>query len=709
MEAVLVPDGAGVVCAKPSKGGDYLDGAVAPQSKEKRYLHPHMIDSETVCAQERSAPGADKRVLDRGFIKDLVRESIEKKEKKIDPIGIRILGGIYCDGLDLVGLDIPYSLVLDRSIFRGRVDIRNFRTKGDLSVDNAIVYTSLLINRVEISGSIWAQYAFIRKIEIADATIKGAIRLDHTVILDRLIVQNVSVTGDLEIATSFFSHLEIFRNNIGGALDLSQSQARCSYDIRKNEIGDMVAVQLGFGEAQSSETTNASETNYYFKRVSDNENFGRAPSNSSKNRNDGYRDPYDRYTETNSRTGEMIRAAKECAFLRSIKPGTFVFVGNRVKSSLCVRSFNWLSDKDDRTLKSNIYLNENVIVGATWLDVTQTEKIENEKSEAGYEESIIPIFTILNVGTGTLVLNFDLATQDQDLSLTVNGLQFERIYTSNARCESALALRSGKPKQPGARDLQKELAFPPKLELPKTEQIIAWINKNEFANTQQPFAEFVKVFEKAGDSEGAKELKIRAANAALESSLCGLAPSSWLARVGLCAVHAAGSTREEGPASKPSMFDEGIRWVEKTVVAVFKLMLWGLAEHGYRPERIGWFVLGTVLLLWVLSPFAFGVVGYSVEGNPEKIEPISLVFLFDRLLPAYKIREQNYKIKRFYVVPEKSSDRETIRVRRFFKQWRVAEATDQENARVERRLDFLRFLGLVFTIFIIAAIGNLVR
>jgi hypothetical protein len=61
------------------------------------------------------------------------------------------------------------------------------------------------------------------------------------------------------------------------------------------------------------------------------------------------------------------------------------------------------------------------------------------------------------------------------------------------------------------------------------------------------------------------------------------------------------------------------------------------------------------------------------------------------------------------VVPEKSSDRETIRVRRFFKQWRVAEATDQENARVERRLDFLRFLGLVFTIFIIAAIGNLVR
>ena len=61
------------------------------------------------------------------------------------------------------------------------------------------------------------------------------------------------------------------------------------------------------------------------------------------------------------------------------------------------------------------------------------------------------------------------------------------------------------------------------------------------------------------------------------------------------------------------------------------------------------------------------------------------------------------------MVPEKSSDRETIRVRRFFKQWRVAEATDQEKARVERRLDFLRFLGLVFTIFIIAAIGNLVR
>jgi hypothetical protein len=105
MEAVLVPDGIGVVCARPAKGGAYLDtAAVQLPSTEKEYPHPHMIDVEATCAEEHRKPGTDKRVLSGGIIKELVRNSLSV----IDSIGIRIIGGIFCDGLDLgnVPLDV---------------------------------------------------------------------------------------------------------------------------------------------------------------------------------------------------------------------------------------------------------------------------------------------------------------------------------------------------------------------------------------------------------------------------------------------------------------------------------------------------------------------------------------------------------------------------------------------------------------------------
>ncbi|MFY9624455.1 MAG: hypothetical protein WAJ91_08735, partial [Rhodoplanes sp.] len=52
--------------------------------------------------------------------------------------GIRILGALFCEKLNLVGLDLPFSLILDRSVFKEGIEIRNFRTKGDFSVDGSL-------------------------------------------------------------------------------------------------------------------------------------------------------------------------------------------------------------------------------------------------------------------------------------------------------------------------------------------------------------------------------------------------------------------------------------------------------------------------------------------------------------------------------------------------------------------------------------------
>jgi hypothetical protein len=128
MEAVLIPEAPGVVCATPKKGRYFLDGNEAAAEKRILYTHPHKIDPIKTCAEHK-----DPRILEGNIIKVMVRQA----EKDIDPTGIRIIGAIFCSYLDLNGLDLPYSLVLDRSIVAGKgslIDIRNFRTRSDLSL-----------------------------------------------------------------------------------------------------------------------------------------------------------------------------------------------------------------------------------------------------------------------------------------------------------------------------------------------------------------------------------------------------------------------------------------------------------------------------------------------------------------------------------------------------------------------------------------------
>jgi hypothetical protein len=711
MEAVLVPEWPSVVCATPMKGGEFLDGHEASTENKNQYAHPHKVDVRKVCEEHH-----DQRILGKDIIKKLVRQLAQD----IDPIGMRIIGGIFCFGLDLSGLDIPYSLVLDRSIVGegGQVDLRNFRTRGDLSMDNMVVYTGVRIRRSEISGSIYGERAFLNKLEIGDSVVKGSIKLDHSFIVETLNLENISVDGDVDISTSYFSALEVLKDKIDGVLDLSRSQSRCTYDVRKNKIRDMVAVQLGFGAANVSKKGEVAPP-YSFKAVSDNKGFGR-PAFLKTGKRDI--DPYDRFSDPAAAKGtaRFVQSKTQCQNDRALQAGTFLLVDNDIESSLCIRSFNWLSHETDfnRTLKSNIYLNEDGIDGAAWLDFVPPSRQAHKPSDRTRREvfgSSKPDVSIFNVKAGTLVLNFEF-TELQEATLNVNGLHFERIYASQADCEAALSIRSSrdlKLRPSGDSDATISTTFPPKLELPETKQVIAWIDKNSFSGTQQPFAEFVGVFERAGNSEAAKNLRISAANAAFKASVCGLVPS-FFREAGPCRRFAKGSDRSEHTSPERSMlgriFIEAVEWLERAVLVLVDAMLWLLADHGYRPERIGWFVMGTLLFFMLaLFPFWLGIVGYSVKGRPDKVNPVGLVFLFDRLLPAYRLREENYEIAHYYVLPKKGDNRNCAVLNYHQLSWIVAEANERETERAEKWLDVLKFLGLVFTIFIIAAIGKLAR
>ncbi|MBV8848009.1 MAG: hypothetical protein JOZ16_00305, partial [Methylobacteriaceae bacterium] len=110
-EIVLLPQGP--ECQPYKKGGPYLDGmrrSPNADSKSGAMLgDTHRIDPDEVCGSMR-----DQRVLGRHTIKDIV----SRTAGKVDATGIRIIGDIFCDGLDLIGLDLPYSLVLDKLLIR---------------------------------------------------------------------------------------------------------------------------------------------------------------------------------------------------------------------------------------------------------------------------------------------------------------------------------------------------------------------------------------------------------------------------------------------------------------------------------------------------------------------------------------------------------------------------------------------------------------
>lgn len=692
MEAVFVPDAGGVFCASMGKGVPFLERK--QKEKDSRYQDSYKIDVDTAC-RDRLKAGADRRILDRRIVKQIVHDP-----QLLDRNGVRLIGGIFCDGLDLVGLDIPFSLVLDRSVFLGVVDLRNFHTTGDLALDYAVSYSKVRLTRAKVEGSIYVQDAFMLDFIAEDTDIGGSMKLNTSIMSGRLTIEKARVEGDVDVYGSFFSHFSVLRSEIKGALDLSQSQARCSYDIRKNEIGDLVATQFGFGAAASSRTERIA---HIFLKITDSAAFGRPLHNELMQIAP---DPYDIFADQNTATAKKIPKDAKCDIVNSINTGTFALVDNSVNSSICIRSFNWMSGHGGEQPQSNVYINEINVRKATWLDFGQAHSTTDENLSRAPPKTDHKL-SLFNIQTGTLVLNFDFTAQ-KDVALEVNGLHFDRVYSSTAACETALALKSTR------RPSQELVSFPPEFKLPIVAQVIAWVQKNKYAGTQQPFAAFVTVFERAGDEEATRNLKIQAENVTSWSPLCQ--QIHLLRHFPFCPLYNDGPKLGETIGS-----DQSILWrfvslvwdmvtqIEQSAVVAFKLSLSLLAAHGFKPERVVWVSLLTLFAFRLAFRYMLGIVGYSVEEAPNKIKPITTVFMFDRMLPAYRIREEYYKQKQFYVLPPKNDHRARATMRLLGRERRVVEANDREASRAQRALDTLHFLGLVFAIFLVAAIGRLVR
>jgi hypothetical protein len=255
-----------------------------------------------------------------------------------DPRGIRILGAVFCEAVDLSGLDLSYALVMDRSVFLGGVEARNLRMRGDLSFDGSLALDTIWIMRSRIEGTVFGSDAFIKELRVLDSEIQGSLLFRRSMIAEPAIFDTVALSGELSVRNASLSYFRLQFSKVGGVLDLTGTQARCAYQLMKSEIGDLVAVETGFGTSSKEQARKrqATSKDLFDWRLRPNSAYPLPGVSSGP-----------RWSHVEDAQVRPMRSAKnrECRYWSVASPARFLLSDTRVKSSLCLRSFHWLLPK----------------------------------------------------------------------------------------------------------------------------------------------------------------------------------------------------------------------------------------------------------------------------------------------------------------------------------------------------------------------------
>jgi hypothetical protein len=719
-EAVLLREG--VECTAYGDGVKHL--------LKKSPEMPFKVDPKKLCP-ESNEDVRDWRHLPGNGIKRIVKSV----PASANPRGIRIIGAVFCDTLDLSGLDLSYSLVIDKSLFLNGFEARNFHTRGDLSFEKSLALDTVMIARSRIEGTVFGSDGFIQELRVLDSKVEGSLLFRRSTIPGPAIFDTVAVSGELSVRDTLLSYLRVQFSTVGGVFDLTGSQARCAYLIMKSQIGDLVAVGTGFGTSTKAEAADQRATpRYLFDwRPQSGTAFSPAGVNSSA--------PWYKGEEN-----------RDCKYWSIAFPTTFRVSDTHVRSSLCLRSFHWLlpqkvgrtesteskeeqpgnvaarvwrflqsmlspfqsmfsrgdgplQDTSNKERPESILTFNDVDVGATsFVDLAPAE-IAYTRGAAAPDEPRHK-FEAIGLKTHSFIFNFDAGAPVRGMS--VGGLAFEQAYSAHPKAAAEYCAYDPDYYKPPLGDARSRGVNVSDMRLPQVSEIMSWL-ENNCLQTTQPLSAFIDLAKKTGDGTAATALQIQRENEELrlqarrtfglrffsiqKSSTCPDVP--W--------------ANAEERTSK-AFFWTVLDFVRDVVAVLFGGILWLLADHGYHPQKVGWFVLGVLVVALAYFWLWVRVVGFR-PAKKSLISPISWAFLFDRLLPAYRIREDHYDVAAYYKWTfGKDADPNTIRYMTYLG-YRIplVKADEADKRRVEARLENLKWGGIVLSIFLVAAINALFK
>jgi hypothetical protein len=691
----------------------YAVGAGFAQS-EKMPLELHDVDRNQVCRNKddpRHLPG------------DIVKRIAARKDA-IAPSGIRIIGGIFCGDVDLVGLDLPYSVVLDYALVNGNLDGRNLRIRGDLSFEHTIVLGNVLLNRAHVDGSVYGGWSFIDQLLVNDSQVDGTWWQSDSVMLSDTQFHRTSFSGDLRLDNSAFTQLSILSSNIGGTLGLNNSEARCAYHINSSSMNYFTASGAGFGRMQPVQRESNVEYPWWDRALSIRPEMRQLfkspavqPLVAAEQRTATAPRPH--RVKKNPARGVL----RGCEDTSGSAYAEFYLFDSNIRSASCITLFAWLAPNQIPPAKpepvSILALNGTRVNGNLIVDLAGAAGANPLPETKAYKQAVGKHkLEVIGASAGALIYNFN--DEASPYFTYIDGLNFDRIHNAAPACTGDMV----------------QLAT--QVELPSTDKVLHWLEKNK-APSSQPFAAFAAAFERAGES--AVNLRVGRQTYDLCEKTAHWTTLSWLASwTGQCpgrdnsedpaptvatqqnlAQHP-GEMPTSGPAPSPGILRSVASDVVDLAMIAFNWGLYGLADYGLRPAKVIWSILITVGLFALLFWFYLRVVGFEPKRKDDAppaaapdIWPLGLLFLFDRLIPLYQIRDQHYSISQFYRRPTrrelKAAPAGGAQTPMLFlgQKVLVAPATEAETRRIEKWLVVLRAIGAIFTIFLVAAIASLTK
>ncbi len=650
---------------------------------------------------------------------DIIKRLAARKDA-IAPSGIRIIGGIFCGDIDLVGLDLPYSIVVDYALVNGNLDARNLRVRGDLSFEHTIILGNLLLNRAHVDGSVYGGWSFVDQLLVNDSQVDGTWWQSDSVMLSDTQFHRTSFSGDLRLDNSAFTQLSILSSNIGGTLGLNNSEARCAYHINSSSMNYFSASGAGFGRMRRIQRE-GQPVDYPW--------WDRAPSHSPR--------PEMRRLFESPAIHSMLEAARQTATAPRPHPDAlrgcedtsesayaeFYLFDSNIRSASCITLFAWLTPRQSRPAETDpvsiLALNGTRVSGNLIIDLAGAAGGNPRPGTDDYKLTLAKHkLEMIGASAGALVYNFDDETTPY--FTYIDGLNFDRIHNAAPACTGDMV----------------QLAT--QVELPSTDKVLHWLEKNK-ARSSQPFTAFVAAFERAGES--AVNLRIGRQTYDLCAKTARWTIPRWLAGVtGQCPQRDGSDDPAPTPATQQNLaeqtgvplgsagtqsqgiFDRFTSGVVDLAMIAFNWGLYGLADYGLRPAKVVWSILITILAFAAWFWIRLRVIGFEPKQREDApttatpdIWPLGFLFLFDRLIPLYQIRDQHYSISKFYCRTTrnelKSAPAATVPTPMLFlgRKVLVAPANEAQARRIEKWLIVLRAIGAIFTIFLVAAIASLTK
>lgn len=610
---------------------------------------PWDMDVQEICREDST----DRRRLSADSIKKLAAN----KDVRVAPAGIRIKGAVFCETLDLVGLDLPYSLVIDRSVFRGGIEARNIKVRGDVSFEESLIFKATKILRSQITGSVFADESYIENLVALDSKVEGSVVLRRGVLAQALF-DGMTVSGELSVYGSALSTFLIQLSTVHGSLNLGESEARCWYQVRKSEVGELIAADAGFG------TFNGHDAGWIRKKTIV------ARINESLP------------VQQSGEWGKVAKLPERCAV--GGKLFEFVLYEVHVRSTLCLRSFHWVANEGG-PLASFLAVSSTTVDGNAIINLwpnSSRRPVDPKDIERRYQ----PTFEAVALKAGGLILNF--RDSDKPLRTYINGLRFDRIYSADIECTHASFSSNGLLMDGSQTTFISER----QLRAPDVDDIKKWLGMNR-TKSAQPFTPFIEAFDRVG--EDAKPLRVARADKEIDL------------------LRKKGTPDADAPPGSNLADTNAASWMstlENGGYVAFRAVLAAVADHGFRPVKAIPWIIVLIAVCGLFFWFGLGIVGFRSDKS-ERIFPIGGLFLLDRLIPLYNFNDAHQSVAAFYrwrpfaKIPETATP---VTVRYLWFRFQTVEASETEARVAEFFLAMLKIFGVILAVFLVAAINALV-